>query len=175
MPIYKLNDKEPIFPSNDDFWVAPDANIIGHVRMEKDSSVWFNSTLRGDCEEILIGQNSNIQDGSVLHTDYGFPMKIGKNVTVGHQVMLHGCSIGNNSLVGIGAVVLNGAKIGNNCLLGSKTLIPEKKEIPDNSMVVGIPGKVIRTIDKDMEDFLIASANHYCENWKNYKQNLELL
>ena len=166
MPIFKLNDKEPILPNGGRYWVAPDANIIGDVRMEVNSSVWFSATLRGDCEEILIGENSNVQDGSVLHTD---------NVTIGHQVMLHGCSIGYNSLIGIGTVILNGAKIGKNCLIGSKTLISEKKEIPDNSMVVGVPGKVIREIDKDMENFLIASADHYCENWKNYKENLKLL
>ena len=175
MPIYKLNDKEPSLPNDESYWIAPDANIIGDVKMEMNSSVWFSATLRGDCEQILVGENSNVQDGSVLHTDFGFPLIIGRNVTIGHQVMLHGCSIGDNSLIGIGAVILNGAKIGKNCLIGSKTLIPEKREIPDNSMVVGIPGKVIKTIDKDMEDFLIASADHYCENWKNYKDNLKLL
>ena len=127
MPIFKLNDKEPILPDDERYWVAPDANIIGDVKMKVNSSVWFSATLRGDCEEILIGENSNVQDGSVLHTDYGFPLKIGKNVTIGHQVMLHGCSIGDNSLIGIGTVILNGAKIGKNCLIGSKTLISEKK------------------------------------------------
>ncbi|MEC7830149.1 MAG: gamma carbonic anhydrase family protein [Pseudomonadota bacterium] len=175
MPIYKLNDKEPILPKEGEFWVAPDANVIGDILMHKNSSVWFSSTLRGDCERITIGENSNVQDGSVLHTDIGFPLNIGKNVTVGHQVMLHGCEIGDNSLIGIGAVVLNGAKIGRNCLIGSKTLIGEKKEIPDNSMVIGIPGKVIKTIDSDMEIFLKASADHYCENWKNFNQNLKLI
>ena len=175
MPIYKLNDKEPILPDDGKYWVAPDANVIGDVLMKKNSSVWFSSTLRGDCERITLGENSNVQDGSVLHTDIGFPLNIGKDVTVGHQVMLHGCEIGSNSLIGIGAVVLNGAKIGKNCLIGSKTLIGEKKEIPDNSMVIGIPGKVIKTIDSDMEIFLKASADHYCENWKNFNQNLKLV
>jgi len=175
MPIYKLNDKEPILPDDGKYWVAPDANVIGDVLMKKNSSVWFSSTLRGDCERITLGENSNVQDGSVLHTDISFPLNIGKDVTVGHQVMLHGCEIGNNSLIGIGAVVLNGAKIGKNCLIGSKTLIGEKKEIPDNSMVIGIPGKVIKTIDSDMEIFLKASADHYCENWKNFNQNLKLV
>ena len=175
MPIYKLNDKEPILPDDGKYWVAPDANVIGDVLMKKNSSVWFSSTLRGDCERITLGENSNVQDGSVLHTDISFPLNIGKDVTVGHQVMLHGCEIGDNSLIGIGAVVLNGAKIGKNCLIGSKTLIGEKKEIPDNSMVIGIPGKVIKTIDSDMEIFLKASADHYCENWKNFNQNLKLV
>ena len=174
-PIYKLNDKEPILPDDGKYWVAPDANVIGDVLMKKNSSVWFSSTLRGDCERITLGENSNVQDGSVLHTDISFPLNIGKDVTVGHQVMLHGCEIGDNSLIGIGAVVLNGAKIGKNCLIGSKTLIGEKKEIPDNSMVIGIPGKVIKTIDSDMEIFLKASADHYCENWKNFNQNLKLV
>ena len=175
MPIYKLNDKEPILPDDGKYWVAPDANVIGDVLMKKNSSVWFSSTLRGDCERITLGENSNVQDGSVLHTDISFPLNIGKDVTVGHQVMLHGCEIGDNSLIGIGAVVLNGAKIGKNCLIGSKTLIGEKKEIPDNSMVIGIPGKVIKKIDSDMEIFLKASADHYCENWKNFNQNLKLI
>ena len=175
MPLYKLNDKEPILPDDGKYWVAPDANVIGDVLMKKNSSVWFSSTLRGDCERITLGENSNVQDGSVLHTDISFPLNIGKDVTVGHQVMLHGCEIGDNSLIGIGAVVLNGAKIGKNCLIGSKTLIGEKKEIPDNSMVIGIPGKVIKTIDSDMEIFLKASADHYCENWKNFNQNLKLI
>ena len=175
MPIYKLNDKEPILPDDGKYWVAPDANVIGDVLMKKNSSVWFSSTLRGDCERITLGENSNVQDGSVLHTDISFPLNIGKDVTVGHQVMLHGCEIGDNSLIGIGAVILNGAKIGKNCLIGSKTLIGEKKEIPDNSMVIGIPGKVIKKIDSDMEIFLKASADHYCENWKNFNQNLKLV
>ena len=131
--------------------------------------------MRGDCEKIIIGENSNIQDSSVLHNDHGYPLNIGKDVTVGHQVMLHGCNIGDNSLIGIGVVVLNGAKIGKNCLIGSKALIPEGKVIPDNSMVVGIPGRIIKTIDKDMELFLKASADHYNENWKRFSKTLKLM
>jgi carbonic anhydrase/acetyltransferase-like protein (isoleucine patch superfamily) len=175
MPIFQLNDKAPILPGEGNFWVAPDANLIGDIQLHNNSSVWFNATLRGDCEKIEIGENSNIQDGSVLHTDYGFPLIIHRDVTVGHQVMLHGCEIGENSLIGIGAVVLNGAKIGKNCLIGSKTLIGEGKIIPDNSMVIGIPGKVIKTIDVDLERFLKASADHYCDNWKNFNKNLKLI
>ena len=127
MPIFKLNDKEPSLPNVGSYWIAPDANIIGDVKMEVNSSIWFSATLRGDCEQIHIGENSNVQDGSVLHTDFGFPLIIGKNVTIGHQVMLHGCSIGDNSLIGIGTVILNGAKIGKNCLIGSKTLISHQE------------------------------------------------
>ena len=120
-------------------------------------------------------KKTNIQDSSVLHNDYGFPLLIGEGVTIGHQVMLHGCTIGDNSLVGIGSVILNGAKIGKNCLIGSKALIPEGKIIPDNSMVVGIPGRVIKTIDSEMELFLKASADHYCENWKLFNSKLKLI
>ena len=149
MPIFQLNDKVPTLPTKGNFWVAPDANLIVDIYMHKNSSVWFIATLRGDCEKIEIGENSNIQDGSVLHTDPGYPLKIGKNVTVGHMVMLHGCTIGDNSLIGIGAVILNNAKIGNNCVIGAKSLITENKEIPDNSLVVGSPGRVIRKLTED--------------------------
>ena len=169
-----LGDKK-IQTNGDNFWIAPSASVIGEVILSKDASIWFNAVLRADNEPIYIGEGSNVQDGAIIHTDPGMPCRVGKMVTVGHMAMLHGCTVGDGSLIGIGSVVLNGAKIGKNCLIGSKTLIPEKREIPDNSMVVGVPGKVIRAIDKDMEDFLIASADHYCENWKNYKENLELL
>ena len=144
---YDLKDKKP--KNSGENWVAPNATIIGDVTLEKNSSIWFNATLRGDVENIHIGEGSNIQDGSVLHTDPGYPLKVGKNVTVGHMVMLHGCTIGDNSLIGIGAVILNNAKIGKNCLIGAKALITENKEIPDNSLVIGSPGKVVREITED--------------------------
>ena len=172
MPIFKLNDKEPILPVDGRYWVAPDANIIGDVRMEVNSSVWFSATLRGDCEEILIGENSNVQDGSVLHTDPGCPLKIGKDVTIGHMVMLHGCTIGDNSLIGIGAVILNNAKIGKNCIIGAKALITENKEIPDNSLVVGSPGKVIREVTKDEKEAIVENTKHYQDNWKKYSKSV---
>ena len=175
MVFYSLGNKSPLLPEKGKFWVAPDANIIGDVILHENSSIWFGATLRGDCEVIEVGKKSNVQDSSVLHTDYSFPLKIGKGVTVGHQAMLHGCDIGDNSLIGIGAVILNGAKIGKNCLIGSKTLITEGKEIPDNSMVVGIPGKVIKFVDSEMEKFLEASAEHYCENWKMFSKKLKLI
>ena len=143
----ELKDKKP--KNSGENWVAPNATIIGDVTLEKNSSVWFNAVLRGDIENIHIGEGSNIQDGSVLHTDPGFPLKVGKNVTVGHLVMLHGCTIEDNSLIGIGAVILNNAKIGKNCIIGAKALITENKEIPDNSLVVGSPGKVIREVTEE--------------------------
>ena len=144
---YDLEDKKP--KNSGENWVAPNAVVIGDVTLEKNSSVWFNATLRGDIENILIGEGSNVQDGSVLHTDPGYPLKIGKNVTIGHLVMLHGCTIDDNSLIGIGAVVLNNAKIGKNCIIGSKALITENKEIPDNSLVMGSPGKVVRQVSPE--------------------------
>ena len=151
-----------------DNWVAPNANVIGDVTLEKNTSIWFNATLRGDIENIYVGEGSNVQDGSVLHTDPGYPLKIGKNVTVGHLVMLHGCTIGDNSLIGIGAVILNNAKIGNNCVIGAKSLITENKEIPDNSLVVGSPGRVIRKVTDEEAKAIKENAIRYQENWKKY-------
>ena len=136
-------------------WVAPNASIIGDVTLEKNTSIWFNATLRGDIENIYVGEGSNIQDGSVLHTDPGFPLKIGKDVTIGHLVMLHGCTIEDNSLIGIGAVILNGAKIGKNCIIGANALITENKVIPDNSLVVGSPGKIVRQVSKEEQNQLL--------------------
>ena len=144
---YDLKDKKP--KNSGENWVAPNATIIGDVTLEKNTSIWFNAVLRGDIENIHIGEGSNVQDGSVLHTDPGCPLKVGKNVTIGHLVMLHGCTIGDNSLIGIGAVILNKAKIGKNCIIGAKALITENKIIPDNSLVVGSPGKVIREVTDD--------------------------
>ena len=153
-------------------WVASNATIIGDVTLEKNTSIWFNATLRGDIENIHIGEGSNIQDGSVLHTDPGYPLKVGKNVTVGHLVMLHGCTIGDNSLIGIGAVILNNAKIGKNCIIGAKALITENKEIPDNSLVVGAPGKIIRKVTDDEIKQLTENAKHYQDNWKKYSKSI---
>ena len=145
--LYDLENKK--IQNSGDNWVAPNANVIGDVTLEKNTSIWFNATLRGDIENIYVGEGSNVQDGSVLHTDPGYPLKIGKNVTVGHLAMLHGCTIEDNSLIGIGAVILNNAKIGKNCVIGAKSLITENKEIPDNSLVVGSPGRVIRKLTED--------------------------
>ena len=163
---YDLDNKK--IKNSGENWVAPNATIVGDVILEKNTSIWFNATLRGDIENIHVGEGSNIQDGSVLHTDPGYPLKIGKNVTVGHLVMLHGCIIGDNSLIGIGAVILNNAKIGNNCVIGAKSLITENKEIPDNSLVVGSPGKVIRQLTEDEIKAVKENAVRYQENWKKY-------
>ena len=166
--LYDLENKK--IQNSGDNWVAPNANVIGDVTLEKNTSIWFNATLRGDIENIYIGEGSNVQDGSVLHTDPGYPLKIGKNVTVGHLAMLHGCTIGDNSLIGIGAVILNNAKIGNNCVIGAKSLITENKEIPDNSLVVGSPGKVIRKITNEEVKAIKENAIRYQENWKKYSK-----
>ena len=167
MPIYQLGEKHPQLAAST--WVADSAQVIGDVRLEADVSIWFNTVLRGDNDPITIGSGSNIQDGSVLHTDDGVPLTIGRNVTVGHQVMLHGCTIGDESLIGIGAVVLNGAKIGKNCLIGANALITEGKVIPDNSLVMGQPGKVVRELDAAAIEGLRWSAAHYVQNWRRYK------
>ena len=167
---YDLEDKK--IKNSGDNWVAPNATIIGDVTLGKNSSIWFNAVLRGDIENIYIGEGSNVQDGSVLHTDPGCPLKIGKNVTIGHLVMLHGCTIGDNSLIGIGAVILNNAKIGKNCIIGAKTLITENKEIPDNSLVVGSPGKIIREVTEEETKSILENTKHYQDNWKKYSKSI---
>ena len=146
--------------------------MIGSVVMHQNASIWFGAVLRGDNDVITIGENSNVQDLSVLHVDPGFPLTIGKNVTVGHKVMLHGCEIGDNSLVGINSVILNGAKIGKNCLIGANSLISENKVIPDGSLVMGSPGKVVKQLTEDQMKGLEMSALHYVENFKRYKRDL---
>ena len=168
--LYDLENKK--IQNSGDNWVAPNANVIGDVTLEKNTSIWFNTTLRGDIENIYVGEGSNVQDGSVLHTDPGYPLKIGKNVTVGHLVMLHGCTIGDNSLIGIGAVILNNAKIGKNCVIGAKSLITENKEIPDNSLVVGSPGRVIRKLTEEEVKAVKENAIRYQENWKKYSKSI---
>ena len=166
---YDLKDKKT--KNSGENWVAPNAVVIGDVTLEKNTSIWFNATLRGDIENI--GEGSNIQDGSVLHTDPGYPLKIGKNVTVGHLVMLHGCSVDDNSLIGIGAVILNNAKIGKNCIIGAKALVTENKKIPDNSLVLGSPGKIIRDVTEKEVELIKKNAIRYQENWKKYSKQIE--
>ncbi|MBR51711.1 MAG: gamma carbonic anhydrase family protein [Gammaproteobacteria bacterium] len=156
----------------DNFWIAPSAWVIGNVILEKDASVWFNAVLRGDNEPIIVGAGSNVQDGAIIHTDPGFICNIGKKVTVGHMAMLHGCEIGDGSLIGIGSVVLNGAKIGKNCIIGSKALITEGMIIPDGSMVLGIPGKIKKTLSNDEQSVITFGADHYIEKYKQYKKIL---
>ena len=172
MAIYELDDKKPNLPSKGNYWIAPNASVIGDVTLHEKASVWFNTVIRGDCEPIIIGKKTNIQDSSVLHNDYGFPLIIGEGVTIGHQVMLHGCTIGDNSLVGIGAVILNGAKIGKNCIIGANTLVTENKVIPDNSLVIGSPGKIVRLISNEEAKLITDNAIHYQENWKKYSKSI---
>ena len=175
MTIYALGDAVPAFPAADRYWVAPDATLIGAVKLEDEASVWWGAVLRGDNELLTVGARSNVQDCSVLHTDIGFPLTIGAGCTIGHSVILHGCTIGDNSLVGMGATILNGARIGRNCLIGANALVPEGKEIPDNSLVVGMPGKAIRILDEATIAGLRESATHYVENWKRYRRDLRVL
>ncbi|MBV1877218.1 MAG: gamma carbonic anhydrase family protein [Pseudomonadales bacterium] len=170
--IYNLGDRTVEFKS-EDYFVAESASVIGSVVLEKNASVWFNAVLRGDSDVIVVGENSNVQDGSVLHADPGSPLIIGKNVTIGHMVMLHGCEIGDGSLIGIGAVVLNGAKIGKNCLIGANSLVPEGKVIPDGSVVMGSPGKVVKQLSDEQKRGLEFGAAHYVKNAKRFKAELK--
>ena len=165
---YDLKDKKP--KNSGENWVAPNAVVIGDVTLEKNTSIWFNATLRGDIENIHIGEGSNVQDGSVLHTDPGCPLKVGKDVTVGHLVMLHGCTIGDNSLIGIGAVILNKAKIGKNSIIGAHALVTENKIIPERSLVLGSPGKIVRQVTDEEIKSIKENAEHYVANFKKYKK-----
>ena len=170
--IYSLGD-DSVDISGEDYFVAENATVVGTVRLENNASVWFNAVIRGDNALISVGENSNIQDGAVLHTDPGIPLIIGKNVTVGHKVMLHGCHIGDNSLIGINSVILNGAQVGNNCLIGANTLIAEGKEIPDGSLVMGSPAKIIRTLSEEHQARLVMSAEIYVRNFKRFKAEMQ--
>lgn len=171
MPVYRLGDRVPRLAAG--VWVAPNATVIGDVRLADNVSIWWNAVLRGDNDPIAIGENSNIQDGSVLHTDEGVPLAVGRDVTVGHLVMLHGCSVGDGSLIGIKSVILNGAVIGRQCLIGANTLIPEGKVIPDRSLVMGSPGKVVRELTDEQVTRIAWSARHYVQNAQRYRQLLE--
>ena len=175
MTIYALGDSKPQLPPQGEYWVAPGASVIGNVILHSNASVWFGAVLRGDNDPITVGPDSNIQDGSVLHTDMGSPLTLGRGVTVGHKAMLHGCEAGDYSLIGIGAVVLNGVRIGRNCIIGANALITEGKVIPDNSLVVGQPGKVVRERDPAHIAVLQMSAEHYVQNWKRFAAELRPL
>jgi len=170
--LYSLGDKMPR-TETDQFWIAPNATLIGDILLEADASVWWGAVLRGDTERITVGRGSNVQDNAVLHTDTGYPLVIGAHVTVGHQAMLHGCTIGDGSLIGIGAVVLDGARIGRNCLIGAKALVGQGKVIPDNSLVLGVPGKVVGTVTPAQADLLRNGSVHYVENWRRYADALK--
>lgn len=167
---YRLADaRVQTHPSS---WVAPGATLIGKVRLQANASVWFGAVLRGDNELIDIGENSNVQDGTVMHTDMGSPLTIGKNVTIGHNAMLHGCTVGDGSLIGINAVILNGAKIGKHCIIGANSLIAEGKVIPDGSLVMGSPGKVVRELTDAQKTMIEAGAAHYVQNAQRYARDL---
>jgi carbonic anhydrase/acetyltransferase-like protein (isoleucine patch superfamily) len=172
MALHVLDGVAPELPEEGAYWVAASADVIGRVRLARNASVWFNAVLRGDNELIAVGEGSNIQDGCVLHTDMGSPLTIGANCTIGHKAMLHGCTIGENSLVGIGAIILNNAVIGRNCLIGAHTLISERKVIPDNSLVMGSPGKVVRELDAAAIARLSAAAASYVRNWQRYAKGM---
>ena len=175
MTCYSLGEHAPTVPPEGQYWIAPTAAVIGKVILKKNASIWFGAVARGDNDPIEIGENSNVQDNSVLHTDSGVPLTIGDNVTIGHMVMLHGCTIGEGSLVGIGSIVLNGARIGRSCLIGAHALITEGKEIPDFSVVMGAPGKIVRQVSPEQAAGLRAGAQHYVENWKRFRAELAAL
>jgi carbonic anhydrase/acetyltransferase-like protein (isoleucine patch superfamily) len=171
MAIFQLGEHAPdIDPSA---YIADSASVIGKVKLDANASIWFNVTIRGDNELISIGENSNVQEGTVMHTDPGMPLTVGKNVTIGHQAMLHGCTIGDGTLIGIQAVILNGARIGKNCLVGAGALVTEGKEFPDNSLIVGSPAKAVRTLGEDAVAQLHASAAHYVSRAGNFKNELK--
>ena len=173
MAVYQLDDLLPAI--HESAWVADSAQVMGNVILEENSSIWFGVVVRGDTDTITIGKGSNIQDNSVLHADEGMPLVIGENVTVGHQVMLHGCTVGDGSLIGIQAVVLNGAKIGKNCLVGAGSLVTEGKEFPDGCMILGSPAKAVRQLSDTQIEGLKMSAQHYMDNARRYKAGLKML
>jgi carbonic anhydrase/acetyltransferase-like protein (isoleucine patch superfamily) len=172
MPVYRLADSDLEVEDPDAFWVAPGAVLIGRIVLKRNASVWFGAVLRGDNEPIVVGENSNVQDGSVLHTDMGAPLTIGANVTIGHQVMLHGCTIGDNALIGIKATVLNHAVIAPETLVGAHALVTERKSFPTRSLVTGAPAQVARQLDERQVQVIAGSALHYVENWKRYRRDL---
>ncbi|QND53090.1 gamma carbonic anhydrase family protein [Phyllobacterium sp. 628] len=174
MPIFTLDGHAPAFEHRKSNWIAPDATLIGKVFLGENAGIWFGSVLRGDNELIHIGRDTNVQEHTVMHTDMGYPLTIGEGCTIGHRAMLHGCTIGENTLIGIGAIILNGAKIGRNSLVGAGALVTERKEFPDNSLIVGSPARVIRTLDEAAIAQLRLSAAHYVENGKRYMRGMEL-
>ncbi len=173
MPVYAIDGKAPEFEDADTNWIAPDATLIGNIRIGRNVGFWFGVAVRGDGEPITIGADTNVQEHTIMHTDPGFPLTIGEGCTIGHRALLHGCTIGDNSLIGMGAIVLNGARIGNNSLVGAGALVTENKVIPDNSMIVGSPAKVIRTLDEAAIERLRVSAAHYVANAKRFMAKLK--
>jgi len=175
MAVYSLEERAPQLPDAGKFWIADNAVVVGDVVISEDVGVWFGSVLRGDNEQIFVGARTNIQDQCMLHTDMGFPLTIGEGCTIGHRAILHGCTIGDNSLIGMGATILNGAIIGKNCLIGANALVPENKQIPDNSLVVGMPAKVVRSLTGAAEQALREAAADYVKNWKRFSSGMKPL
>jgi carbonic anhydrase/acetyltransferase-like protein (isoleucine patch superfamily) len=175
MTIYSLDNFSPELPEPGIFWIAPEAVVVGRVRIKQHVSIWFGAVVRGDDEQIEIGEHSNIQDGCVLHADPGYPLIIGRNCTLGHKAVVHGCTIGDNSLIGMSATIMNGVRIGRNCLIGANSFIPENKVIPNNSLVMGAPGKVVRELDEAGIRGLSMVADQYDEKWRRYAQGMKLL
>ena len=169
---YSLGERKVI--TRGDYWIADNATVIGSVVLENNASIWFNAVVRADNDTITIGENSQVQDGAVLHADPGFPLTIGRNVTVGHMVMLHGCTIGDGCLIGIKSLIMNGAVIGKNCLVGANSLIAEGKTIPDGSLVLGSPGRVVRQLSVDEIARVNGTADHYVENFRRYRDGLKI-
>jgi len=173
MAIFELDGAAPDLPADGRYWIADSAVVIGRVRLKSDASVWFNAVLRGDNEWIELGERSQIQDNAMLHTDPGFPLTIGENCVIGHNVVLHGCRIAANSLIGMGAVVLNGAKIGRNCLVGAGAVVTEGKEFADNSLIVGSPARVVRALDEKAARAIADGADIYVRRWQQYAKGLK--
>ena len=173
MAVYELDGQAPDLPADGRYWIADSAAVIGRVRLMRDASVWFNVVLRGDNEWIELGERSQIQDNATVHTDPGFPVIIADNCVIGHNVVLHGCTIGPNSLIGMGAILLNGAKIGKNCLVGAGAVVTEGKEFPDNSLIVGAPARVLRSLDEKAVEGIARGADIYVRRWQQYTKGLK--
>jgi len=173
MPIYELDGQSPEFPGDGQYWVADTATLIGRVRLKREASVWFGAVLRGDNEWIELGERSQVQDNATLHTDPGFPMVIGSNCVIGHNVILHGCMVGDDSLVGMGAILLNGVKIGRNCLVGAGSVVTEGKTFPDHSLIIGAPARAIRTVDEKAKAMIREGADIYVRRWQRYAKGLK--
>ncbi len=168
MSVIALGDQVPSLPQPGEYWIAPTATLIGRVTIKKNASVWYGAVLRGDADSITIGENSNVQDGAILHADPGYPLTVGDSVVIGHMAMLHGCTIGDGCVIGIGAIILNGAKIGKNCLIGAGALVTGGKDIPDESVVMGSPGRIVRQLTDDDRQAMAGGAERYVENWRRH-------
>lgn len=175
MAIYALAGEKPVLPPEGEYWIAPSATVIGRVRLKRNANVWFGAILRGDNDWITIGENTNIQDGAILHTDDGIALTLHNNVTIGHRVVLHGATVGANTLIGMSATLLNRVEVGANCIVGAHALLPEGKVYPDGSLIVGVPARVVRPLTPDEIAALPLSAAHYVANWKRFRRDLEAL